>query len=100
MAIEVKKVPVEAYNSIGKVKRYHAPIRRAFDVITADLSKEVSAENALQMAVKTVNNTAGPNGLVLTLLVFGTYFRLSFTSTPTPSIIARAKAVRKAMAEV
>jgi hypothetical protein len=27
----------------------------------------------LQMAVKAVNDTAGPDGLVLTLLVFGTY---------------------------
>jgi hypothetical protein len=46
MAIEVE-VPVEAYNSINKVERYHAPIRRAFEVITADLGKEVSAKNAL-----------------------------------------------------
>jgi hypothetical protein len=27
MAIEVKEVPVEAHNSIGKVERYHAPLR-------------------------------------------------------------------------
>jgi hypothetical protein len=47
MAIKVEKVPVEAYNSINKIEKYHALIRRAFEIITADLSKEVSAENAL-----------------------------------------------------
>jgi hypothetical protein len=69
-------------------------------MITADLGKEVSAENALQMAVKAVNDTAGPNELVPTLLVFGTYLRLSFTSFAILSITARAEAVRKAMAKV
>ena len=52
------------------------------------------------MAVKAVNDTAGPDGLVPTLLVFGTYPRLSKTSPPSPSITARSTAVRKAMAEV
>ncbi|KAF1828074.1 hypothetical protein BDW02DRAFT_538695, partial [Decorospora gaudefroyi] len=37
LAIEVKEVPVEAHNSIGKVERYHAVIRRAFDIITCEL---------------------------------------------------------------
>jgi hypothetical protein len=47
IAIEVEKVFIEAHNSINKIERYHAPIRRTFEVITADLGKEVSAENAL-----------------------------------------------------
>ena len=34
----------------------------------------------LQMAVKAVNDTAGPDGLVPALLVFGTYPRLSEAS--------------------
>jgi hypothetical protein len=52
------------------------------------------------MAVKAVNDTAGPDGLVPTLLVFGTYPRLSKTSPPLPSIAARATAVHKAMSEI
>jgi hypothetical protein len=32
MAIEVKEVPVEAHNSIGKVERYHTPLRRALSL--------------------------------------------------------------------
>ncbi|KAF1350556.1 hypothetical protein EJ07DRAFT_169093 [Lizonia empirigonia] len=100
MAIEVDEVPVEAHNSIGKVERYHAAIRRAFEVISADMGSDTSSDHLLQMAVKAVNDTAGPDGLVPTLLVFGTYPRLSKTSPPSPSITARAKAIKNAMAEV
>src|SRR5947209_16136979 len=52
------------------------------------------------MAVKAVNDTAGPDGLVPTLLVFGAYPRLSKTSPLSPSIAIRAAAIRKAMIEV
>ena len=52
------------------------------------------------MAVKAVNNTAGPNGLVLTLLVYGAYLRISNLDSPTPSIIERAAIIRKVMAEI
>jgi hypothetical protein len=33
MAIEIKEVPVEAHNSVGQVERYHAPLRRAYEII-------------------------------------------------------------------
>jgi hypothetical protein len=98
LAIEIEKIPVKAHHLIGKVERYYGPIRRIFEIITADLGNDVIPDNALQMAVKAVNDTAGSNGLVPTLLVFGTYPRLSPSSPP--SITARAAAVRKAMAEV
>jgi hypothetical protein len=39
------------------------------------------------MAVKAVNNTASPNGLVPTLLVYRAYLRISKLDPPTPSII-------------
>jgi hypothetical protein len=100
LAIEVEEILVKAYHSISKVEKYHGPIRRAFKIITADLSNDVILDNALQMEVKAINDTTGPNGLVSTLLMFGTYPRLSPSSLPFPSITARAAAVRKAMAEV
>jgi hypothetical protein len=49
------------------------------------------------MAVKAVNNTAGPNGLISTLLVFGAFSRIFHNSFLSPSIIKRAKAVNQAM---
>ena len=42
------------------------------------------------MAVKAVNNTASPNGLVPTLLVYGAYLRISKLDPPAPSITEQA----------
>ena len=52
------------------------------------------------MAIKAVNNTAGPNGLVPTLLVYRAYLRISNLGPPTPSITERAAAIWKVIAEI
>ena len=52
------------------------------------------------MAVKAINDTAGPNGLVPTLLVYGAYLRISKLDPPAPSVTDRAAAIQKAMAEI
>ena len=52
------------------------------------------------MAVKAVNNTAGLDGLVPTLLVYGAYLRISNLDPPAPSIIERAAVIQKAIAEI
>jgi len=51
----------------------------------------------LQITVKTVNNTARPNGLIPTLLVFGTYPCVNTDSPPILTILQRAEAIQKAM---
>ena len=52
------------------------------------------------MAVKAVNDTASPNGLVPTLLVYGAYLRISNIGPSAPSITDRAAIIRKAIAEI
>jgi len=52
------------------------------------------------MAVKAVNNTAGPDGLVPTLLVYGAYPRMSNLDPPASSIMEQAAAIQKAMAKI
>jgi len=52
------------------------------------------------MAIKAVNNTASPDRLVPTLLVYGAYLRISNLSLPTSSITERAAAIQKAIAEI
>ena len=52
------------------------------------------------MAVKAVNNTASPNRLVPTLLVYGAYLRISKLDPSTLSITERATIIQKAMAEI
>jgi len=96
LLINVKKVPVEAHNSISKIERYYAPLRRAYDILRSELPYS-SPELCLSLTVKAINNIADPNDLILTLLVFGTYPRISTASLPSSDIIVRAAAVRKAM---
>jgi len=52
------------------------------------------------MAVKAVNDTAGPDGLVPILLVYGAYLRMSNLDPPAPSVIDRAAVIQKAIAEI
>ena len=99
LLINVKKVPVEAHNSISKIERYYAPLRHTYDILRSELSYS-SPELCLSLAVKAINNTADPNGLILTLLIFETYPRISTASLSSSSIIVRATAVRKAMKEL
>ena len=52
------------------------------------------------MAVKAINNTAGLNRLVPTLLVYKAYLRISNLDPPAPSITEQAAVIWKAMAEI
>jgi hypothetical protein len=52
------------------------------------------------MAMKAVNDTSSLDGLIPTLLVFGTYLKMTKLDPPAPLITARAMAIRKAMAEI
>jgi hypothetical protein len=96
---DLKAVPVEAHHSIGVVERYHTPIRRAFKIIQLECP-ELNQDMQLQMAVKAINDTAGPDGLVPTLLVYGTFPRMVIYDPPSASTSSRAAAIEKAMKEV
>ena len=52
------------------------------------------------MAVKAVNNTASPNRLVPTLLVYRAYLRISKLDPPALSIIERAAIIWKVIAKI
>jgi hypothetical protein len=54
----------------------------------------------LQIAIKAVNNTAGPNSLVSTLLVFNTYLWITTTNTPSLTITEHNKAITKAIKQI
>jgi hypothetical protein len=45
------------------------------------------------MAIKAVNDTAGPNGLILILLVYRAYLWISNLNPPAPSVIDRAAVI-------
>ena len=74
MDILTKSVLVEAHWLVRLVKQAHPTLQRAYQVISEELQGQgTTKEMNLQMAVKAVNDTAGPDSLVPTLLVFGTY---------------------------
>jgi hypothetical protein len=101
MSIKVKKVPVKAHNSVGLVEQYYAPLRRAYKILKAELKdKHINKKMILQMAVKAVNNSAGPGKIVLTLLVFGSYLRMTEIDPPSLTIAKRAEAIQAATKEV
>jgi hypothetical protein len=54
----------------------------------------------LQITIKAVNDTAGPDGLVLILLVFGTYLRITTTNTFSFIVTKRSKAITKAIKQI
>jgi hypothetical protein len=54
----------------------------------------------LQIAIKTINDIVGPNGLISTLLVFGTYPQIATTNTPFLIVIKRGKTITKAIKQI
>ncbi len=98
MAITTRSVPVKVHWSIGIVEKYYAILRRAYQIIVDEGITQ--KETTLQMDVKSVNDTAGPNRLVSILLVFRAYSRMHSMDPPAPTIIQRAAAIEKAMREV
>lgn len=84
--IPTKSIPVESSNSLTYVERYHSPTRRALNIIQR-ASSNLKEECGLQVAVKAINDSVRSDGLVTTLLVFGTSPRLGIpTDGPIHSI--------------
>ena len=99
--ITTKGIPVESPQSMATVERYHAPLRRAYNIIAADSPQNTDPALTLQAAVKACNDSVGPNGLIPTLLVFGAIPRLGLPNDlPAPATFKRAAAVRKATEEL
>jgi hypothetical protein len=94
MLIKVKEVLVKAYNSVGLVEQYYALLRRAYEILKAELkNKHINKEMILQMAVKAVNDLARPDKIVLTLLVFSLYLRITEIDLPSLTIARRAEVI-------
>jgi hypothetical protein len=99
MKIIVKIVSVEAHHSIEMMKRYHESLRRAYSIISAEIS-EIDSELALQMTFKTINDSIELNDLISILLVFNVYFRMIEMNVSSSIITQRAIVMKKTMNEV
>jgi hypothetical protein len=96
--ISVLEAPIECPTTMSHVERYHGPLRLAYTRIRAD-DPSMSQENSLQMAVKCVNDTVGPEGLTPTLLVFGSLPRPA-RRVPAETQIARARTIERVRGEL
>ena len=76
---------VKAHNSVGIVEYYYSPLRYIYYIITKELL-DISKDIALQMAFKVINNSAGPNSLIPTLLVFRAYLYIVESNIPNPIV--------------
>jgi hypothetical protein len=101
LAIDIKKVPVEAYNSIDKIEQYYGFLRRAYKIICDELYDiETSTEMSLQMVVKAINDLVEPDGIIPILLVFGAYPRITNNSALSLITTKKAEAIRKTSNEI
>lgn len=75
--IRTKKVPVESSKFITIVERYHHPIRGAFNVLQNE-ARDINDDTALQMVIKSINDSTRSNGLIPTLIVYGAIPHLGF----------------------
>jgi hypothetical protein len=93
-------VPIKAYSAISKIEHYHAPLHQAYNIISAELGASIDKDVILQIAVKAVNDTIGPDRIMLTILIFRAYPHITINSPPSPLTARRAEAIKKAIADL
>ena len=86
-------MPIKVYNSVSKVEVYYILLQQAFEIIQVELGVDYIDKICLQLAVKAVNNIAGPDGIVPTLLVFGAYPCITNEDPLSPLTVKRAQAI-------
>jgi len=96
-SVKVDHTGVEAHWSLGLAERYHQPLRQTFRKIKID-QPNADRDLALHAAVKAMNDTLGPEGLVPSALVFGDYPKVT-TRSENPSLKAELRS-RAQMATV
>lgn len=97
--IQIEISGIESHNSISVGERYHEPLRRIFTVILHEYPK-LDREIALRCAVKGINDTMGPEGLVPSYLVFGVIPNFPAIHTKLPTQHERMAAISTARREM
>ena len=77
--IQVERTGIESHNGLSICERYHSPIRSTVRKILTVHPKS-NFDLVLALAVKALNDTSGPEGLVPSALVFGEFPRLDMPS--------------------
>ena len=97
--INIQLLGVQSHNAIGVEERYHSPLRRIFEKIFEEVPN-IDPHWALQLAVKSMNDTVGPDGLVPSMLVFGVMPRFPPIRADLPKHEERMRAIQVARTEM
>ncbi len=81
------------------IKRYHESLRQVYSIFIAEIS-DIDFESILQMSLKTLNDLIKFNDLILTLLIFDVYSRMTKNDASSSTITQRAIAMRKTKNEM
>ncbi|KAF2467586.1 uncharacterized protein BDR25DRAFT_234159, partial [Lindgomyces ingoldianus] len=79
--------------AIEKIKRAHALLQRAYNILYAELDNYINNKLVLQIAIKALNNIVKLNSLILILLIFRMYLRINIDSALSSNIATQANAV-------
>jgi len=96
--VEIKKSGIQSHNSLGVGERYHKPLRDTYRKLKLD-HPSMQRQVLLAVAVKAMNDTLGPEGVVPSALVFGEFPSLRTFEGPViprPSLAERALAAQEA----
>jgi hypothetical protein len=75
-------------------------LRYVYEIICNKLQNNISVELVLQIVIKKINNSASPDSIILTLLVFRAYPRITNNSSLLFSITKKTKIIRKTIKEI
>ena len=96
--VNLEKSGVQSHHSLGIGERYHKPLRDTYRKLKLD-HPSMQRQVLLALAVKAMNDTLGPEGIVPSSLVFGEFPSLrSFVgpAVPRPTLAERAEAAQEA----
>lgn len=97
--IQIQLSGIHSHNALRVGERYHSPLRRNC-LKSKEYMPELDPKLALQLAVKVMNETMGPEGIVPSLLVFGAFSRFAPHTTTLLSHEYRKRAVSSARLEM
>lgn len=80
--VEVQRNGIEAYASLNIGEQYHQPLRTVYRKLRS-VHTGADKHLTLEMTVKAMNDTLGPNGVVTSIIVFGEHPSV-FTRSETP----------------
>ena len=96
--VQLEKSGIQSHNSLGIGERHHKPLRDTYRKLKFDHPK-MQRQVLVALAIKAVNDTLGPEGIVPSALVFGEFPSLhSFLGpmVPRPTLAERAFAAQEA----